>query len=148
MSTTTDADPPRGSQSPLSWPARFRDWLDARGPLAWVAAVIATTVVIWPLGLLLLAYAIWSHRMFTRTTTDLTARARGWTRSARTAAGSTGNRAFDARQAEALDRIAAERQAFAEFQARRKDAEDKAEFDRFMDERAAKPVEPQDDTAA
>jgi hypothetical protein len=122
--------------------------LDARGPFAWGAAVVATTVVMWPLGLVLLAYAIWSQRMFNRTATHLTTRARVWTTSPRGTARRTGNRAFDAGQAEALDRLEAERQAFEEFRARRTDAEDQAEFDRFMEERAARPAEPRDEATA
>ena len=144
MSTTTNTHPDGGASGLLSWPARLRDWLDARGPVAWGTAVLVTTVVVWPLGLCLLAYAIWSHRMFTRTTTPgRTARARGWTsdwvRSPRGSKGPTGNRAFDARKSEALDRIEAERQAFEELRARQRQAEDKAEFDQFMADRRSRP---------
>ena len=43
----------------------------------------------------------------------------------------SGNNAFGAHQAEAFDRLEAERQAFVEFLSRRRGTEAKAEFDQF-----------------
>ena len=42
-----------------------RDWLDDRGKGAWIAAMVLGFIVFWPVGLALLAYMIWSKRMFT-----------------------------------------------------------------------------------
>ena len=96
--STTDTVPQAGFASVFGWPARVRDWLDARGPVAWVAATVATIIVVWPLGLALAAYAIWSHRMFTGTKSLAMFRSRHSTsRAGSLAAGrSTGNQAFDA----------------------------------------------------
>ena len=136
--STTDTVPQAGFASVLVWPARVRDWLDARGPLAWVAAAVATIIVVWPLGLALAAYAIWSHRMFIGTKSLAMFRPRHSTSNAGSLAAerSTGNQAFDAHQAEGFDRLEAERQAFEEFLSRRRDAEDRAEFERFTAEHA------------
>ena len=45
--------------------SRGRDWLDARGKGAWIATMILAFVFVWPLGLAILGYMIWSKRMFT-----------------------------------------------------------------------------------
>ena len=41
-----------------------RDWLDARGRVAWLAAMVLGLVFAWPVGLAILGYMIWSKRMF------------------------------------------------------------------------------------
>ncbi|MBP1805664.1 DUF2852 domain-containing protein [Rubellimicrobium aerolatum] len=125
--TATDTSP----RPPLSWPARACDALDDRGPLAWGLATLATFVVIWPLGLALLAWALWTRRLLPRTWPATRSRP------------ATGNAAFAAHRAEALDRLAAEQAAFEEFQRSRRATEDRAEFDRFLAERAARPDAPQ-----
>ena len=51
---------------------------------------------------------------------------------------STGNSAFDAYKADTLRRLEQEQDKFEAFLERLRDAKDKAEFDQFMDERAAK----------
>lgn len=50
---------------------------------------------------------------------------------------STGNSAFDAYKADTLRRLEEEQDKFEAFLGRLRDAKDKAEFDQFMDERAA-----------
>ncbi|MGB7269643.1 MAG: DUF2852 domain-containing protein, partial [Albidovulum sp.] len=47
-----------------AWPSRAETWLDDRGKGAWIAAMVLGFIVFWPLGLALLAYMIWSKRMF------------------------------------------------------------------------------------
>ena len=42
---------------------RARDWLDERGRVAWIAAMVIGFVLFWPIGLALLVYMIWSKRM-------------------------------------------------------------------------------------
>ncbi|MBM9594148.1 DUF2852 domain-containing protein [Roseitranquillus sediminis] len=114
--------------SVATWPAQAESWLDERGKPAWIIAMILGFIVFWPLGLALLAYMIWSRRMF--------AGACGRRRSARVAFRSSGNSAFDAYKAETLRRLQDEQAAFEAFLKRLREAKDKTEFDQFMDERA------------
>jgi hypothetical protein len=114
-----------------SWPGQAEAWLDSRGKPAWIVAIVIGFVVFWPIGLALLAYAIWSKRMFN-----------GSCRTNRTAWGhrhgfkSSGNTAFDAYKADTLRRLEEEQAAFEAFLQRLREAKDKTEFDLFMDERA------------
>ncbi len=114
-----------------SWPAQAEAWLDARGKPAWIAAMVIGFVVFWPIGLALLAYMIWSNRMFN---SSCRKRGDGWSRRPGTA--SSGNTAFDAYKAETLRRLEDEQAAFEAFLQRLREAKDKTEFDLFMDERA------------
>src|SRR6056297_1507354 len=50
-----------------TWPAQAEAWLDDRGKFAWIAAMVLGFILFWPVGLGLLAYMIWSHRLFART---------------------------------------------------------------------------------
>ena len=55
--------------APTAGPSRLRRaeaWLDDKGKGAWIAAMILGFVFFWPVGLALLAYMIWSKRMFSR----------------------------------------------------------------------------------
>ncbi len=117
--------------SVATWPSQAETWLDARGKGAWIAALVLCFILFWPLGLALLAYMIWSKRMFNgcahRKSTQL-ARRHGFP--------ATGNTAFDSYKAETLRRLEEEQQAFEEFLQRLRDAKDKSEFDQFMDERS------------
>ena len=47
-----------------NWLRRSEQWLDQRGKVAWIAAMVLGFIVFWPIGLALLAYMIWSKRMF------------------------------------------------------------------------------------
>ncbi|MEL6170219.1 MAG: DUF2852 domain-containing protein [Pseudomonadota bacterium] len=126
-----------------NWLARAEAWLDARGKGAWIAAMVLGFIFIWPIGLALLAYMIWSKRMFTGSCAKRTHSARH----IRHAVRSSGNTAFDAYKEETLRRLEEEQDAFEAFLQRLRDAKDKAEFDQFMDERARAPKsEPKDDT--
>lgn len=58
-----------------------------------------------------------------------------------TAMRSTGNSAFDAYKSDTLRRLEEEQDQFEAFLERLRDAKDKAEFDQFMDDRAAKQEE-------
>ncbi|MEM8579074.1 MAG: DUF2852 domain-containing protein [Pseudomonadota bacterium] len=113
-----------------SWFGKTEAWLDARGKGAWIAAMVLGFIFFWPVGLALLAYMIWSKRMFgtscsTRRTHVPNPR-------------STGNSAFDAYKADTLRRLEEEQTNFEAFLERLREAKDKAEFDQFMDERAKK----------
>ncbi|SFP09884.1 DUF2852 domain-containing protein [Tranquillimonas alkanivorans] len=116
----------------LSWLRRAEAWMDDRGKGAWIAAMVLGFIVFWPLGLALLAYMIWSKRMFNENCGMKRAR------HAHHAFKSTGNSAFDAYKAETLRRLEEEQDAFESFLKRLRDAKDKAEFDQFMAERSKK----------
>jgi len=137
------------STAPMSLPAhrpgfftRAEGWLDERGKGAWIAAMVLGFIFVWPVGLALLAYMIWSKRMFSKSY-DCNRR-----RGHRHAMMSTsGNSAFDAYKADTLRRLEEEQDNFEAFLTRLREAKDKAEFDQFMDDRAAKPATKADDAA-
>lgn len=131
-----------GDRSPrtLAWPgwlARAEAWLDDRGKGAWIAVTVLGFVFFWPIGLALLAYLIWSKRMFSGSCAHRRDRnhMRGWGRHGHV---TTGNSAFDAYKSETLRRLEEEQQAFEAFLRRLREAKDKAEFDQFIKERAEK----------
>ena len=122
-----------------SWFARAEDWLDDRGKGAWIAATVLGFIFFWPVGLGLLAYMIWSKRMFKKSSTQGDRRDGHTNRHQfRTAMRPSGNTAFDAYKADTLQRLEEEQSNFEAFLARLRDAKDKAEFDNFMDDRARK----------
>ncbi|MGC9370327.1 MAG: DUF2852 domain-containing protein [Paracoccaceae bacterium] len=117
--------------SVATWPSQAESWLDQRGKGAWIAAMVLGFILFWPIGLALLAYMIWSKRMFFN----------GCSHSRRTHArafgfNSSGNTAFDAYKADTLRRLEEEQQSFESFLQRLREAKDKMEFDQFMEERA------------
>lgn len=119
------------------WPARAEAWLDDRGKPAWIAAMVLGFIAFWPIGLALLAYMIWSKRMFNRSQSSCGMRRnRHGHPMSRGAAMSSGNSAFDAYRAETLRRLEDEQNAFESFLQRLRDAKDKQEFDAFMEDRA------------
>lgn len=127
-----------------AWPARAEAWLDDRGKGAWIAAMILSFIFIWPLGLALLAYMIWSKRMFTGKSCS----ARRMDRTSGHGFRTSGNTAFDAYKAETLRRLEEEQDAFEAFLQRLRDAKDKSEFDAFMEDRARTATKTEGDTAA
>jgi hypothetical protein len=131
MTTTAHAAAPAEAtvQRARGWFARAEAWLDDKGKGAWIAAMVLGFILFWPIGLALLAYMIWSKRMFN-----------GSCASKRTAHThkfrSSGNTAFDAYKADTLRRLEDEQGAFEAFLQRLRDAKDKSEFDQFMEDRA------------
>ena len=115
-----------------SWLGRAETWLDERGKGAWIAAMVLGFILFWPIGLALLAYMIWSKRMFSGSC----GKSRAYRPSTHVVRSSSGNTAFDAYKAETLRRLEEEQEAFHAFLERLRAAKDKAEFDAFMDERA------------
>lgn len=124
-----------------SWPTQAETWLDERGKGAWIAAMVLAFIFFWPVGLALLAYMIWSKRMFTGNCVAKRrahhAKAYGFK--------PTGNAAFDAYKADTLRRLQDEQAAFEEFLQRLREAKDKAEFDDFMEDRSKKAADSEDD---
>lgn len=128
-------------------------WLDDIGKPAWIALIIVSFVLFWPLGLVVLGYLIGSGRMGCwssrrgddwRARTDrMQERAAQWfgPRPAGSARGS-GNRAFDEYREETLRRLEEEERRFKEFLDRLRQAKDKAEFDQFMAEMRRRPEGP------
>lgn len=123
-----------------AWPSRAEMWLDERGKGAWIAAMVLGFIFFWPIGLALLAYMIWSKRMFSKChgrwgrhdqhahMNDARMRRYGFRAS--------GNSAFDAYKADTLDRLEREQDEFEAFLKRLRESKDKAEFDQYLDERA------------
>lgn len=122
--------------SVATWPSQAESWLDQRGKGAWIAAMIVGFIFFWPVGLALLAYMIWSKRMFKGCKTHRNADSFGAHR--RHDFQSSGNTAFDAYKADTLRRLEEEQGNFEAFLQRLRDARDKSEFDQFMEERARK----------
>ena len=125
--TYTSAYAPR-----RSWIGRAEDFLDEKGKAAWIAAMVVGFVAFWPVGLALLAYMIWSKRMFKSSSCAKRNSYRNMT------SRPTGNAAFDAYKADTLARLEEEQTNFESFLTRLREAKDKAEFDQFMAERGAK----------
>jgi len=115
------------SSAPMGWLARAEHWLDCKGKAAWIAVMVLGFIFVWPVGLALLAYMIWSGKM--------TSKNKRMSRNLHVSR-STGNSAFDAYKADTLRRLEEEQENFEAFLQRLRDARDKAEFDQFMDERA------------
>ena len=114
----------------MGWFARAEAWLDDKGKGAWIAAMVISFIVFWPIGLALLAYMIWSKKMIcSGPATRKSSRKLHVSRS-------TGNSAFDSYRNETLRRLEEEQHNFEAFLQRLRDARDKAEFDQFMEERA------------
>ena len=133
MTTTFTTPGPEATpvQHARGWFARTEAWLDDKGKGAWIAAMVLAFILFWPLGLALLAYMIWSKRMFNGSCSSRRSHAMG-----RHAVRSSGNSAFDAYKADTLRRLEDEQEAFEAFLQRLRDAKDKAEFDQFMEDRA------------
>ena len=112
--------------TPRNWLNNSIAWLDQRGKGAWLTAMILCFILIWPLGLAILFYMLWSDRMnhnfFNGNST--------------TTLKDTGNSAFDNYKADTIARLHDEQNAFQTFLQRLRDAKDQTEFDQFMDERA------------
>jgi membrane protein insertase Oxa1/YidC/SpoIIIJ len=118
--------------------ARAEAWLDDKGKVAWIAALVVSMIVFWPLGLMLLAYMIWANK-FSCPSNRVTHR-----QPVRSMRGASGNSAFDAYRDETLRRLEEEQQNFEAFLDRLRAARDKAEFDQFMEERARNAEAPED----
>jgi hypothetical protein len=114
-----------------NWFRRAETWLDDKGKGAWIAVMVLGFIFFWPVGLALLAYMIWSKRMFNGSCARRTHQARH-------AFTSSGNTAFDAYKEATLRRLEEEQDAFEAFLQRLREAKDKAEFDQFMEDRSKK----------
>lgn len=115
-----------------SWFARSEAWLDSKGRGAWIAAMVLGFVFVWPVGLALLFYMIWSKRLGVGGCSKRRAHRSTHFQASRY----SGNQAFDAYKDKTLQRLEDEQRSFESFLERLREAKDKAEFDQFMDDRA------------
>jgi predicted CopG family antitoxin len=125
---STYAQTPIAASGPLRWFERATDWLDQRGKPAWITVMVIGFIFFWPVGLAILAYMIWSKRMF-KSCTKHRMSPTSMTRS-------SGNSAFDTYRDETLRRLQDEQASFENFLERLRHAKDKAEFDQFMEARS------------
>jgi hypothetical protein len=126
--------------------------LDHYGKPAWIALMILSFIVWWPIGLLTLAFLIGSGRMgcasyggenrFQRKMERMQWKMdRMRERAGQGFSGfgwgppSSGNHAFDEYRADTIRRLEEEQREFREFLERLRFAKDKTEFDQFMSER-------------
>lgn len=139
-------------------------WLDDFGRPAWIALMIVSLILFWPVGLVVLGFLIGSGRMacwnmqygadrwqrrMERMQQRMQERAQRWCGpgwgnqgwNSRPAGPSSGNRAFDEYRAETLRRLEEEERQFKEFLDRLRQAKDKVEFDQFMAEMRRRPPE-------
>ena len=119
-----------------NWFTRTENWLDEKGKGAWIAAMVLGFIFVWPLGLAILFYMIWSKRMFSKSCRTSTRSGTYMARHGMNAMRPTGNTAFDTYKADTLRRLEEEQNNFESFLERLREAKDKAEFDQFMDDRA------------
>jgi hypothetical protein len=135
------------------------DRLDDLPKPALIALVVIGFIVFWPVGLALLAYLIWSGRMFCgrhgrqgrwyspeeRDTAREEWRARreewrDWKRRHRWGRqSSSGNVAFDEYREETLRKLDEEQREFRDYLDKLRSAKDRAEFDQFMADRRNRP---------
>lgn len=125
--------------------------LDDIGKPAWIALMVLSFIVWWPLGLATLAFLIWSGRMgcrrnggfgrWHRNESDRGFGDASWWPGRRQP--TSGNRAFDDYRSETLRRLEDEQKEFMEFLDRLRHAKDKAEFDQFMADRGRRPSAPE-----
>ena len=138
--------------------AKMDDW----GRPAWIALMVAGFVLFWPVGLVVLAFLIWSGRMgcgrqgwgedhrarWERKMSRLQEKMERWGGyGPRAGAGSSafsasGNRAFDEYREETLKRLEEEAREFRSYLDRLRHAKDKSEFEQFMAERRNAPTQP------
>ena len=123
--------------------------LDDVGTPIWIALLVLSFAMFWPVGLALRAFLLVSGRFGS-------GRGRHWgcvgmRRHSHRGASShryyaaTGNAAFDEYREQTLERLEEEQREFQEFLRRLRMAKDRTEFDRFMATRRAKLDEGSDD---
>ncbi len=141
--------------SPGEW-ATMRRWSRScatRWTLFELATMVLGFMIFWPIGVAVFVYKMWQRRtgaddLQTVVTAKWNAARAGWSRPAAWNGwrdGATGNVAFDQWKAAELARLEAERRKledaareFADFLDNVRHAQDREEFDRFMNERRAK----------
>lgn len=115
--------------------------LDDLGKPVWIALMVLSFVVFWPIGLALLAFLITSGRLGSHRSghcfANMSRPGRRWARPYY----SSGNSAFDEYREQALQRLEDEQREFHEFLKQLRMAKDRTEFDRFMKKRRERAAE-------
>jgi len=127
--------------------------LDDMGTPVWVALLVLSFVVFWPVGLAMLAFLVSSGRLGSHRGGFCAGRmSRHRERWARPYwHGDSGNTAFEEYREQALHRLEEQQEEFHDFLKQLRLAKDRTEFDRFMADRAARaedddePQEPRDE---
>jgi hypothetical protein len=124
--------------------------IDDLGKPAWIALLVLSFILFWPVGLALLIYLKGVDACFARSamvtgTCPMAAPAvrssRGWKRrSGWGRRSSSGNVAFDEYREETLNRLDEEQREFRDFLDKLRAAKDRAEFDQFMADRRNRPA--------
>lgn len=136
------------------------DKIDEMGKGAWIALMVISFIVLWPIGLGLLFFLIWSGRLGHRNHMSYAyaggssdsaegrrhRHAHSWGGCGKRHRGrrhkrrehSSGNTAFDAYREEVLRRLEEEQSEFHEYLERLRQAKDKEEFEAFIAERKSK----------
>jgi hypothetical protein len=121
--------------------------LDELGRPAWIGLMVVSFILVWPVGLAILAFLLWSGRMGcgsrmnkgrwpSRFADKMERTASAWSNEVRTGfGGSSGNRAFDEYREATLKRLEEEQREFRDFLDNLRHAKDRAEFDQFMSSR-------------
>jgi hypothetical protein len=129
---------------------------------AWIALVVLSFIVFWPVGLALLIYLKWSGRMFgyrgcyghwsspegrdarrsAREEWRSMKRQARWGRRQGWGHQGSGNVAFDEYRDATLRKLDEEQREFHDYLDRLRSAKDRAEFDQFMRERGNQPPAP------
>ncbi len=102
------------------------DWIDNQGILAWIAVMVISFIIFWPIGLVVLFFLIWSNRF-----------GKGPKKNLDNDLPLIENSAFEKYKTDTLNRLAQEQKEFEEFMSKLKAAKDQQEFDRFMEQRKA-----------
>ncbi len=122
--------------------------LDEHGKGAWICVMVLSFIIFWPAGRAILAYLIWSGRMRcwkSGVGRWHNRRGRHGHRGHHNETSyetTSGNSAFDDYREETLKRLEDEQIEFESYLERLRHAKDKAEFDKFMDDRGTAPHEP------
>jgi uncharacterized protein DUF2852 len=113
-------------------PDDFGERLDNLPKGAWIAIMVISFIIFWPVGLLVLGYLLWSGKMQSWKGQHRCGR-RGHRRHR---SRGTGNTAFDTYRNETLKRLEEEQDAFEAFLDQLRRAKDQEQFDQFMSERS------------
>jgi hypothetical protein len=117
--------------------SKLNEWEHPK-PL-WIAVLILSLWISWPVGLVVFAVLLWTGRLegWKRAGLNLWQEGIGPMRHPGTwwSPRASGNNAFDEYRSDALRRLEEEEKEFREFLNRLRAAKDKAEFDQFMADR-------------
>jgi Protein of unknown function (DUF2852) len=124
--------------------------LDEYGKPAWIAVLVLSFIIFWPVGLALLFYMIWSGRMGCSKQSgpgrwfNMDGKRDRQSRRSTSTRHSSGNAAFDEYRNETIRRLEEEQKDFQGYLEQLRMAKDKAEFDQFMNDRKSRKDEPKE----